>query len=111
MPASTTGSRPRASGWLLGAAQQVVPSLAEATYRQAWVGLRPASPDGLPLLGPVPGWDGRHRRHRAHPAEGILLSPITGKVIAQHVRSEATDLPLQPFSLARFAAATHGVQA
>jgi glycine/D-amino acid oxidase-like deaminating enzyme len=38
-----------------------------------------------------------------HTAEGVLLSAITGKIIAQHVRREPTDLPLEPFSPARFA--------
>src|SRR5918912_853665 len=88
-------------GWLLGAAQTVVPSLADATFRQAWVGLRPASPDRVPLLGPVPGWEGVTIAV-GHTAEGVLLSAITGKVIAQHVRGEPTDLPLEPFSPARF---------
>jgi glycine oxidase len=88
-------------GWLLGAAQTMVPSLADATFRQAWVGLRPASPDHLPLLGPVPGWAGVTIA-TGHTAEGVLLSAITGKIIAQHARGEPTDLPLEPFSPARF---------
>ena len=94
-------------GWLLGAAQRVVPVLAGATYRQAWVGLRPASRDGLPLLGPVPGWEGITVA-TGHLAEGILNSPITGKVIAQHIRGEKTDVALDPFSVSRFAASSPG---
>lgn len=90
-------------GWLLSSAPAVVPALANATFRQAWVGLRPASRDGLPLLGGVPGWEGVSIAS-GHQAEGVLLSPITGKLIAQHVRGEATELPLDPFSPARFAA-------
>jgi glycine oxidase len=53
------------------------------------------------LLGPVPGWEGVTIA-AGHTAEGVLLSAITGKIIAQHVRREPTDLPLEPFSPARF---------
>lgn len=88
-------------GWLLGAAPVVVPALATATFRQAWVGLRPASRDGMPLLGPAPGWDGVSIAS-GHQAEGVLLSPISGKLIAQSVYGTPTDLPLQPFSPTRF---------
>lgn len=87
-------------GWLLTAAPGLVPALADATYRQAWVGLRPASPSGAPFLGDVPGWDGITVA-AGHTAEGVLLTPITGKVIAQRVRGLPTDLSLEPFSLAR----------
>ena len=88
-------------GWLLSAAQIVAPAVAGMTFRQAWAGLRPASPDRIPLLGAVPGWEGVTIA-TGHTAEGVLLSAITGKMIAQHVRGEPTDLPLEPFSPARF---------
>lgn len=88
---------------LLLDAQRVSPSLAEATFRQAWVGLRPASPDGAPIMGPLPGWDGVSLA-TGHTAEGILLSPITGSLMAQRVRGEPTSLDLAPFGLERFGA-------
>ncbi|HWE62310.1 MAG TPA: glycine oxidase ThiO [Chloroflexota bacterium] len=84
---------------LLASAQLVVPALRDATFRQAWVGLRPASRDGLPLLGPVLGWQGVSVA-TGHTAEGVLLSPITGLLMAQHVRGQPTALSLAPFSLA-----------
>ena len=36
----------------------LVPSLAYSEVASSWAGLRPGSPDGLPILGAVPGWDG-----------------------------------------------------
>jgi glycine oxidase len=85
---------------LLGGAQEVVPVLADATFRQAWIGLRPASRDGLPFLGPVPGWEGVSVA-TGHTAEGVLLSPITGLLLAQHIVGQPPALALEPFSLAR----------
>ncbi len=90
--------------WLLDAAQRLVPSAANLTFRQAWTGLRPASPDTLPLLGPIGDWEGVSIA-TGHTREGILLSPITGRLMAQHVRGEPTDLSLQPFRADRFAPA------
>jgi glycine oxidase len=86
---------------LLLAAPAIVPVLADATFRAAWVGLRPASRDGLPILGPVPGWEGVVLA-TGHTAEGVLLSPISGAVIAQHIRGEPGKVDLAPFSPARF---------
>jgi glycine oxidase len=87
-------------GGLLVAAPRVAPTLGQATFRRAWVGLRPASEDGLPFLGAVPGWMGVSMA-TGHTAEGVLLSPISGLLMAQHVLGKETALPLAPFSLAR----------
>lgn len=87
-------------GGLLAAAPRVAPILGQATFRRAWVGLRPASADGLPFLGAVPGWEGVSVA-TGHTAEGVLLSPISGLLMAQHVLGRETALPLAPFSLAR----------
>jgi glycine oxidase len=87
---------------ILLAGQQIAPVLADATFRQAWVGLRPASRDEMPILGPAPGWDGVTLA-TGHTAEGILLSPITGALIAQQIRGEPEAMPLAPFGMERFA--------
>ena len=75
----------------------LVPALAQATFRAAWVGLRPASPDNSPLLGALPGWTNVVVA-AGHTAEGVLLSPITGHLIAQLLTGAAPDLDLAPFS-------------
>ncbi|HLH26972.1 MAG TPA: glycine oxidase ThiO [Chloroflexota bacterium] len=86
---------------LLGVLARLAPSLAEATFVRAWAGLRPGTPDHLPILGPVPGLDGVSLA-TGHYRNGILLAPITGELIAQTVLGQPTTLPLAPFSLARF---------
>jgi glycine oxidase len=67
-----------------------------------WAGLRPGSPDGLPILGPVPGWQGLSVAS-GHFRKGILLAPITGRLMAQWLTQGRAEMPLEPFSPARFA--------
>jgi glycine oxidase len=80
-----------------------VPSLAHAEVASTWAGLRPASPDGLPIVGPVPGWEGVSVAS-GHFRKGVLLSPITGQIIAQWLTHGETDRPLDAaFAPTRFA--------
>jgi glycine oxidase len=82
----------------------LAPSLVYTEVASTWAGLRPASPDGLPILGPVPGWEGVSMAS-GHFRKGILLAPITGQLVAQQLTSGETELPLEPFfTPARFAA-------
>ena len=79
----------------------MVPSLAELPFREAWAGLRPATKDLLPVLGPSPSisnviWSTGHYR------SGILLSALTGEVIADLVAGRKPSIDLAPFSPARF---------
>jgi glycine oxidase len=87
---------------LLGLLGKLAPALADATFVRAWAGLRPGTPDHLPILGPVPGFKGVSLA-TGHYRNGILLAPITGELIAQAVLGQPTTLPLGPFSLGRFA--------
>jgi glycine oxidase len=82
-------------------ARGLVPSLAHSEIASFWAGLRPGSPDGLPILGPVPGWDGLTVAS-GHFRNGILLSPITGRLMAQLLTEGRTEVSLAPFSPARF---------
>jgi glycine oxidase len=65
---------------LLDAAPRAVPSLANATFRSAWAGLRPATPDELPLIGPFPGVEGLLLA-AGHYRNGVLLSPVTARLL------------------------------
>ena len=87
-------------GGLLDSALSLAPALGEATFRHSWVGLRPVSRDGLPFLGPLPGRQGLSVA-TGHGTEGIMLSPITGLLMAQSILRQPTDLDLAPFSLER----------
>jgi len=97
---NTTG---KALAGLRRMATTLVPSLAYTEVASTWAGLRPASPDGLPILGPVPGWEGVNVAS-GHFRKGILLAPITGQLIAQQLTRGETEIPLEPFfTPARFA--------
>ena len=60
----------------------VAPGLAAGTHLETRVGLRPASADGLPLLGPVPGADGLIVATGLG-ASGLTLGPLTGTIAAR----------------------------
>ena len=57
-----------------------MPILADASFRAVSVGLRPATPDGLPLIGRLPAWQNVHVAS-GHFRNGILLAPITGELV------------------------------
>ncbi len=71
----------------------IVPALADAPQRLAWAGLRPATPDAMPALGRLPGWRNAWVSS-GHFRTGILLSPISGKLLARAILSGSeTGLP------------------
>jgi glycine oxidase len=92
----------RGVNWLLDGAVRLVPGLGNAEVRDLWAGLRPGSPDGSPILGAVPGWSGVTLA-TGHFRNGILLAPITGKLIAELLTTGKTSRDITPFSLTRFA--------
>jgi len=69
---------------LLAAGIELLPALADAAFRDAWAGLRPATPDGLPVVGPAPGTRGLLLA-AGHHRNGVLLAPITGRLVADLV--------------------------
>lgn len=94
----------RGMGHLLTLAPKLVPALAGAAFDSAWAGLRPASEDGLPILGPLPGWENTYVA-AGHFRNGILLTPITAEILTQGLlRGNWTELPT-PFRTDRFARA------
>jgi glycine oxidase len=82
-------------------ASALLPPLANAPQLEAWAGLRPATPDGLPLLGAVPGEPG-HFLATGHYRDGILLAPATAHLMAQLLSGESPSVDLTPFSPSRF---------
>jgi glycine oxidase len=67
---------------LLSGAWEMVPSLASAAAGEAWAGLRPATADGLPAIGVVS--DGLIAA-TGHFRNGILLSPVTSRIVTDLV--------------------------
>jgi len=79
---------------------RMVPALAQARVLEAWAGLRPGTPDDLPILGATdtPGYFVA----AGHFRDGILLAPITAHLVAELINAVAPEHDLTPFSPARF---------
>ena len=91
-------ARPTAAGvtHLLTAAARLAPSLAAAPFDGAWAGLRPATADRLPLLGPLPGWENVSLA-TGHFRNGVLLAPLTGSLLAEWVMERRISKLMAPF--------------
>ena len=81
-------------------AVQLVPALAQANIEQCWAGLRPGSPDGLPFIGRVPGFDNVYVG-AGHFRAGIQLSPGTAMVLKELMLGQPLTMPLEAFRLER----------
>jgi sarcosine oxidase subunit beta len=87
----------------------IVPALEQVNVIRAFAGLRPYTPDGLPILGPVADVPGFFMA-AGHEGDGIALSPITGELIAQMIITGKSDFPLDAFRLSRFNVAREDVE-
>jgi glycine oxidase len=85
-----------AIGELLGLACKLVPALSQAPLERCWAGLRPGSPDGLPYLGRVPGWDNMFVA-AGHFRSGIQLSVGTGLAMKELLLDQAPSFDLEAF--------------
>jgi glycine oxidase len=92
---------PRALAGLRQMATTLVPSLRRTEIASEWAGLRPGSPDDQPIIGRLPGRENVYVA-TGHFRNGILLAPITGKLMSQLILKGKTEMPLEPFSPARF---------
>ncbi len=82
------------------AASDLIPELDEAKMLETWAGLRPGTPDALPLLGATE--IDNYFVAAGHYRDGILLAPVTAQVMSQVVRGSKADFDLSAFSPARF---------
>jgi len=82
------------------AALELVPQLRDAKILEDWAGLRPGTPDALPILGatPTPGYFVA----TGHFRDGILLSPITAQIMTAVIEGRDPGYDLTPFSPVRF---------
>jgi glycine oxidase len=81
-------------------ATALLPLLADAPQLEAWAGLRPATPDGLPILGPLPGQT-NHLLATGHYRNGILLAPATAHLMAQLIYNETPSIDLSAYAPGR----------
>ena len=94
---------------IAGRTSRIIPGLKELKVIRSFAGLRPYTPDGLPLLGPVPGLEGLYIS-AGHEGDGIALAPITGRLMAQLITRAGTDFLLEAFNPDRFGAGDGGGQ-
>ncbi|MEP6905323.1 MAG: FAD-dependent oxidoreductase, partial [Gemmatimonadales bacterium] len=83
------------------AASEIAPALGALEPTSSWAGLRPVTPDMLPLLGP----DRDHPEivyAAGHSRNGILLAPLTGKTVAEIVSGKPPSFDLSQFRPDRF---------
>jgi glycine oxidase len=86
---------------ILARALRLAPALRGASFGGAWAGLRPGTPDGLPILGADPEIAGLFYA-TGHYRNGILLAPVTARALAELVLAGRTSYDIAPFAVERF---------
>lgn len=86
---------------LLGSALRAVPGLAGLPLAAMWSGFRPGTPDERPILGRYPGVEDLYVA-TGHFRNGILLAPITARLMRELIVDGAPSLDLTPFLPDRF---------
>lgn len=94
------GTTAGAVGDLLAFAFGLVPALETARLERSWSGLRPATRDGLPYLGRVPGLENAFMA-AGHFRAGLQLSTGTAVVMSQLIEGRPVEIDLSPFRLDR----------
>jgi glycine oxidase len=106
-----TTTHPADLAHLRALAANLLPALADTTLAptvESWAGLRPATPDTLPLLGRITNPDrsapdtGRKLLATGHYRNGILLAPATATLLADLIESKPSPIDLTPFTPTRF---------
>jgi glycine oxidase len=83
-------------------AAEILPCFNQLAITETWAGLRPHAPDDLPILGADPNVAGLIYA-TGHYRNGILLAPITAKVISELIAKGQSSINISPFSVGRFA--------
>ena len=87
-------------------AGEIVPELSSAPVVASWAGLRPGTPDDLPILGET------EKRGvfiaSGHFRNGILLAPITAQIMADMIQGKHSQFELSAFAVDRFASSLPG---
>lgn len=96
-----SATTPRGLATLRALATRAVPVLGHAALAEHWAGLRPITPDGLPILGAEPGLPGLFYAC-GFSRNGILLAPWAAEQLAPVLAGGAAPASLDGFRLARF---------
>jgi glycine oxidase len=85
---------------ILSAAIELAPRLKDARIEETWAGLRPDTPDHMPILGPTDA-DGLLMA-TGHFRSGILLTPITARLMREWITEQRVSVDWERFSPMRF---------
>jgi glycine oxidase len=91
---------------ILNEATKLAPGLEKARIEETWAGLRPDSPDHLPIIGPT-DIEGLLIA-TGHFRSGILLAPITARLIREWVSTQKVSVDWERLSPMRFLEVTRG---
>jgi D-amino-acid dehydrogenase len=83
------------------AARDYLADLEETETLEIWRGLRPCTPDGLPIIGRTRAFENLIVAS-GHAMLGMSLGPVTGKLVEQLVRGEKPLMDLTPLRVERF---------
>jgi glycine/D-amino acid oxidase-like deaminating enzyme len=81
---------------MLARALEYLPALGGLPATRVWTGHRPATPDKLPLIGPVAG-DARLYLATGHEGLGITTSLATGRLVADRITGRVSAIPAEPY--------------
>lgn len=93
---------------LVASAADIVPAFSEAEVVSRWAGLRPGTPDSLPIVGPDPGLPGLAYA-TGHYRNGILLAPLTAACVAAVVTGRPSPHDLAAFAPGRASLTEWGI--
>ncbi|HEX8610667.1 MAG TPA: FAD-dependent oxidoreductase [Telluria sp.] len=93
---------PAVLGAVLRSAIALLPCLADMHIVRAWTGMRPASPDGRPLIGAHPGRAGIWLAC-GHEGLGVTTAFATARLLADQITGRASEIDAAPYAPARFA--------
>lgn len=82
---------------LKASAVELLPALAEAEMVRHWAGLRPGSPDGVPYIGAVPGFEGLWL-NCGHFRNGLVLAPASCQLLADLMLGRAPAVDPAPYA-------------
>ena len=86
---------------LTRAADLYLTGVGDGPSRSEWCGLRPCTPDGMPIVGPVPGCDGLYVAS-GHAMLGLTLGPVTGQLVAGMILDRQPSADIKALRVDRF---------
>jgi sarcosine oxidase subunit beta len=103
---STATPRPESIRGSLADATAVYPEIGSAEIDRVWVGIEAQTPDAIPVLGLVPGFDNLSLA-AGFSGHGFALSPVIGQVLSELATGETPSIEIGAFSIERFGTPGH----